>query len=150
MIDYSGHNVLVTGGASGIGAALATGLAARGARVAVADRNLEGAEAVAARIGGGAVAPGRVNRPGQGKRPRAATERRGRARPKANLNSGMGGKAQVAAEGDRAGQQGRPRIGVNAVDPPAPVGGRAEALSQATPPPQEPGRPRPQAEGGPG
>jgi len=58
MIDYSGHNVLVTGGASGIGAALATGLAARGARVAVADRNLEGAEAVAARIGGGAVALG--------------------------------------------------------------------------------------------
>ena len=56
MIDYSGRNVLVTGGASGIGAALATGLAARGARVAVADRNLAGAEAVAARIGGGAIA----------------------------------------------------------------------------------------------
>ena len=56
MIAYSGRNVLVTGGASGIGAAVAIGLAARGARVAVADRNLEGAEAVAARIGGGAVA----------------------------------------------------------------------------------------------
>ncbi len=56
MIDYSGQNVLVTGGASGIGAALAAGLAARGARVAVADRNLAGADAVAARIGGGAIA----------------------------------------------------------------------------------------------
>jgi NAD(P)-dependent dehydrogenase (short-subunit alcohol dehydrogenase family) len=56
MISYDGQTVLVTGGASGIGAALAAGLAGRGARVVVADRNLAGAEAVAAQIGGGAVA----------------------------------------------------------------------------------------------
>jgi NAD(P)-dependent dehydrogenase (short-subunit alcohol dehydrogenase family) len=56
MISYNGQTVLVTGGASGIGAALAAGLAGRGARVVVADRNLAGSEAVAAQIGGDAVA----------------------------------------------------------------------------------------------
>jgi len=56
MIDYQGQVALVTGGASGIGAALAAGLAARGATVIVADRNRDGAEAVAAGLGGGAVA----------------------------------------------------------------------------------------------
>ena len=56
MIDYQGQVALVTGGASGIGAALAAGLAARGATVIVADRNRDGADAVAAGLGGGAVA----------------------------------------------------------------------------------------------
>ena len=39
---------LVTGGASGIGAAAARLLAAEGARVMIADRNAEGAAGVAA------------------------------------------------------------------------------------------------------
>jgi 2-hydroxycyclohexanecarboxyl-CoA dehydrogenase len=47
---------LVTGGASGIGAATARRLAAEGARVAVADLNVEGARAVAGEIDGAAFA----------------------------------------------------------------------------------------------
>ena len=47
-----GERAIVTGGASGIGAATARSMAAEGARVAVVDRNGPGAEAVAAEIGG--------------------------------------------------------------------------------------------------
>ena len=43
---------IVTGGASGLGAQTARELAKRGAKVAVFDRNAEGAKAVAAEIGG--------------------------------------------------------------------------------------------------
>ena len=43
---------LVTGGASGLGAATARELARRGAKVAVLDVNLELAQKVAAEIGG--------------------------------------------------------------------------------------------------
>ncbi|WP_372526341.1 SDR family NAD(P)-dependent oxidoreductase [Piscinibacter sp.] len=46
------QSALVTGGASGLGAATARELARRGARVAVLDRNAEGAKALAAEIGG--------------------------------------------------------------------------------------------------
>ena len=51
-----GKKALVTGGASGIGAATAARLAAEGAEVWVGDLNLEGAEEVAAEIAGHAVA----------------------------------------------------------------------------------------------
>lgn len=53
---FGGRIAAVTGGASGIGAACCRMLAARGARVAVADRDLPRAEAVAREIGGAAFA----------------------------------------------------------------------------------------------
>jgi 3-hydroxybutyrate dehydrogenase len=52
MTDLSGHAALVTGGASGIGAACARELASRGAVVTVADVEDVGAKAVADEIGG--------------------------------------------------------------------------------------------------
>ena len=42
-MDIAGQAALVTGGASGLGAATARELARRGAKVAVLDRNAEGA-----------------------------------------------------------------------------------------------------------
>ena len=51
-----GRKALVTGGASGIGAATTARLAAEGAEVWVGDLNLEGAEKVAADISGHAIA----------------------------------------------------------------------------------------------
>lgn len=54
-MQLDGKVTIVTGGASGIGAACARNFAARGARVAVADLNLEDARKVAEEIGGIAV-----------------------------------------------------------------------------------------------
>ena len=51
-MKIEGQAALVTGGASGLGAQTARELARRGAKVAVLDRNGEGAKAVAAEIGG--------------------------------------------------------------------------------------------------
>jgi 2-hydroxycyclohexanecarboxyl-CoA dehydrogenase len=50
-----GRTALVTGGASGIGAATSRRLAAEGARVVVADKNLDGAKGVAGEVDGLAV-----------------------------------------------------------------------------------------------
>lgn len=52
--DLAGRKALVTGGAAGIGAATCRHLAARGATVAVLDRDEAGADAVAAEVGGSA------------------------------------------------------------------------------------------------
>jgi 3-hydroxybutyrate dehydrogenase len=54
--DLDGRRALVTGGASGIGAACARALAARGARVVVADLDADGAARMAAELGGEAWA----------------------------------------------------------------------------------------------
>ncbi|WP_185995979.1 SDR family NAD(P)-dependent oxidoreductase [Nocardioides campestrisoli] len=54
-MDINGASALVTGGASGIGAAVARRLAAEGARVVVADLNDTAGEALAAEIGGAFV-----------------------------------------------------------------------------------------------
>jgi NAD(P)-dependent dehydrogenase (short-subunit alcohol dehydrogenase family) len=54
-MDVKGHAAVVTGGASGLGAATATFLARGGAKVAVMDINLDAAEKLAREIGGYAV-----------------------------------------------------------------------------------------------
>lgn len=54
-VDFGGQVAVVTGGASGIGEACARVLAEAGARVVVADRNVDAAHAVAAAVGGVAV-----------------------------------------------------------------------------------------------
>ena len=54
-MDIKGHSAIVTGGASGLGAACAEMLAQAGAKVACLDVNLDGAKATADKIGGIAV-----------------------------------------------------------------------------------------------
>src|SRR5262245_9905853 len=54
-MDIKGHAAIVTGGASGLGAATAAMLAGAGAKVACLDVNLDGARAVADKIGGLAI-----------------------------------------------------------------------------------------------
>ena len=56
-LDFSlkGKRALVTGGASGIGAAICDAFAAKGVRTAVVDLNVGAAEAKAKEIGNGAV-----------------------------------------------------------------------------------------------
>lgn len=56
MPRLTGRKILITGGASGIGRATASLCAREGAAVAVLDRSIEAAEAVAAEIGGTAHA----------------------------------------------------------------------------------------------
>ncbi len=55
-MKFDGKLAVVTGGASGIGAACARFLAGRGARVVIADRNMPAAELLASQLGGKAVA----------------------------------------------------------------------------------------------
>lgn len=55
-MHVNNKNAVITGGAGGIGSALARLLASRGARVVVSDLNLVAAEAVAQEIGGHTVA----------------------------------------------------------------------------------------------
>jgi NAD(P)-dependent dehydrogenase (short-subunit alcohol dehydrogenase family) len=56
MMDIAGSAAVITGGASGLGAATARLLAQNGARVALLDVNLDGARALAQELGGIAVA----------------------------------------------------------------------------------------------
>ncbi len=55
-MDLEGSSALVTGGASGLGAATARALAAEGVRVTVFDLNEDGAKTVAGEVGGDYVA----------------------------------------------------------------------------------------------
>jgi NAD(P)-dependent dehydrogenase (short-subunit alcohol dehydrogenase family) len=56
MFDLTGHTAIVTGGATGIGEAIARRLASAGATLVVADLNLEGASEVANSIPGNSFA----------------------------------------------------------------------------------------------
>jgi len=56
MFDLSGQTAIVTGAATGIGEAIAKRLARGGARIVIADLNLQEAQEVAASIGDGAFA----------------------------------------------------------------------------------------------
>ncbi len=55
MVELSGKVAIITGGASGIGAASCRALAAAGARIAVVDRDWEGCQAVATEVDGIAI-----------------------------------------------------------------------------------------------
>ncbi|NLU68787.1 SDR family NAD(P)-dependent oxidoreductase [Streptomyces sp. HNM0574] len=55
MTDLTGRRALVTGGAQGIGRAIAQRLVAAGAQVVLADKNEQGAQNTAKEIGGGTV-----------------------------------------------------------------------------------------------
>jgi len=54
--DLVGRRAIVTGGATGIGRAIAAALARQGVRVAIADIDIAAAQAAAAALGGGALA----------------------------------------------------------------------------------------------
>ena len=97
--DFAGKVAIVTGGGSGIGEATAVLLAARGAKVVVADRDAAAAERVAKAIGESALPhPVDVADPvGCQAMVRAAVERFGRLDVAVN-NAGIGGPP--AATGD--------------------------------------------------
>ena len=56
MLDFGGKRIVVTGGSRGIGEAISSAFAERGARVAILARNLETASATAERLGENAKA----------------------------------------------------------------------------------------------
>ena len=58
MFDLTGMTALVTGASGGIGSAIARGLAAQGARLAVSGSNVEKLEAFRGELGGDHVALG--------------------------------------------------------------------------------------------
>jgi NAD(P)-dependent dehydrogenase (short-subunit alcohol dehydrogenase family) len=55
QLNFSGQTALITGGASGIGFAVASQLAQLGAKIAIADVNVEGAETAAGKLEGAEV-----------------------------------------------------------------------------------------------
>src|SRR5437870_6882946 len=79
-MDIKGHAAVVTGGASGLGAATASELACAGAKVTVMDVNLDGARALAEKIGGHAVACDVTNAEQSSAALKDARERHGAAR----------------------------------------------------------------------
>ncbi|MFO0465830.1 MAG: SDR family NAD(P)-dependent oxidoreductase, partial [bacterium] len=54
-MDFSGKIGIVTGGANGIGAAMARGFVARGGKIVIVDRDTAAGEALAASLGAAAL-----------------------------------------------------------------------------------------------
>lgn len=71
--DFTGRTAVVTGGASGIGNAIARALAARGARVAIVDVRADGATTAAAGLPAATEAPAAADLPAATDAPGAAT-----------------------------------------------------------------------------
>lgn len=92
-----GHAVIVTGGASGLGAATARALAAAGAKVAIVDKNADLAARVAAEIGGIAVACDVSSAASAVSALSAAREAHGPARVLVNC-AGIGGSARIVGK----------------------------------------------------
>jgi NAD(P)-dependent dehydrogenase (short-subunit alcohol dehydrogenase family) len=94
MFELTGQTAIVTGAATGIGEAIARRLARAGATIAVADLNIEGAQAVATSIGGGSfgisIDIGRSDSVGQAVA--EVLKQRGQIDILVN-NAGLGGKA---------------------------------------------------------
>lgn len=94
-MDINGNTAIVTGGGSGLGAATARQLTARGAKVAVLDLNAEHAESVANEIGGVAVVADVSNENSVSEAIKSATDSLG-ATPRVVVNcAGIGLAARV-------------------------------------------------------
>jgi NAD(P)-dependent dehydrogenase (short-subunit alcohol dehydrogenase family) len=93
-MDIAGSSALVTGGASGLGAATAEHLAALGARVAVLDRDSAKGEAIAKEIGGVFCLCDVANEESAKTAIAEAAEAQGAARALVNC-AGIGGAARI-------------------------------------------------------
>ncbi|MGI9276536.1 MAG: SDR family NAD(P)-dependent oxidoreductase [Endozoicomonas sp.] len=93
-MDIQGKAAIVTGGGSGLGEATARELAAKGAKVAVLDVNLDNAKAVAADIGGVAFQADVTDTDSVTKAIELAEEAHGVARIIANI-AGIGGARRI-------------------------------------------------------
>jgi NAD(P)-dependent dehydrogenase (short-subunit alcohol dehydrogenase family) len=96
-MNVKGHAAIVTGGGSGLGAGTAKMLAAAGAKVAVLDVNMEGAEKVAREIGGIAIKCDVSNAADGEKAVAAAREKHGAARVLVNC-AGIAPAARIVGK----------------------------------------------------
>ncbi len=98
-MNPNGHAAVVTGAASGLGAETAAQLAAAGAKVALLDVNIDGARAVASRIGGLAIHCDVTSSDDAGKALKTASDAHGTARILVNC-AGIGpAKRMVGRDG---------------------------------------------------
>jgi NAD(P)-dependent dehydrogenase (short-subunit alcohol dehydrogenase family) len=96
-MDVQGHSAIVTGGGSGLGEAVARALATVGAKVAVLDVNLAGAQRVATEIGGIACQCDITDTPSVTAALDAATAAHGVPRIVMNI-AGIGGAKRIIAK----------------------------------------------------